>query len=105
MVLVGLSLVFKVWFCFVLVGNQLVKMAKNSTYVQSRSSPTRRRELRLREELRLGELKAQNFSVFATPRRGLLRLSVGPRLGEGPLRLGKLVVLFLFLFSVNSRNH
>ena len=51
-----------------------MKMAKNAIYVQSRSSPPRRRELHL------GEPEAPNLLVFATPRRGFLRLGVGPRL-------------------------
>ena len=40
---------------FVLVGNFRWKRGKYSIYVQCRSSPPRRRELRLREKLRLGE--------------------------------------------------
>ena len=58
----------------------------------------RRTNLHLGEELCLGEPEAPNFPVFAMPRCGLLCLGVGPRLGEGPLRLGKPVILFLFPF-------
>ena len=55
--------------------------------------------------IRLGEPKAPNFLVSAMPRRGLLCLGVGTRLGKGPLCLGELAVPFLFLSSLNSRNH
>ena len=53
----------------------------------------------------LGEPKAPNFPVSTTPRCGLLHLGVGTRLSKGPLRLGEPEVLFLFMSSVNSRNH
>ena len=76
-----------------------MRMAKNVIYVQSRSSLPRRRSASL------GEPEAPNLSVSAMPRHGLLRLGVGSRLGEGPLRLGEPKVLFLFPSSVNSRNH
>ena len=51
-----------------------------------------------RRSARLGKIEAQNFPVSATPQRGLLRLGVGPRLGKGPLSLGKLKVLFFSHF-------
>ena len=89
----------------VLVGNFRWKIGKNVISVQSRSSPPWRRELRLHEELRLGKPESPNLSVSATPRRGLLRLGVGPRLGEGPLRLGEPEVLFSLISFVNSGNH
>ena len=63
------------------------------------ASPPRRRSIHLCKP------KAPNLPVFATPQRGLLRLGIGPGLGEGPLRLSELAVPFLFLSSVNSRNH
>ena len=75
-----------------------MKMAKISIYVQSRSSPPRQKELHLHEKLRLGEPEAPNFLVFATPWRGLLRLGIGPCLGEGPLCLGEPEVLFFSPF-------
>ena len=75
-----------------------MNMAKISIFVQSRSSPPRRRELRLHEELCLGEPEAPNFPVSTTPRHGLLCLVVGPSLGEGPLRLGEPEVLFFSHF-------
>ena len=53
----------------------------------------------------LGELEAPKFPVSAMPRHGLLRLGIGPCLGEGPLRLGEPAILFLFLSFVNFRNH
>ena len=81
-----------------MVRNQPVKMAKNANFVQSQSSPPRRRELCLREELHLSELEAPNLPVFTTPRCGLLYLGVGPRLGEGPLCLGDPEVLFFSHF-------
>ena len=103
----------------VLVGNFRWKIGKNAISIQSRSSPPRRRELRLHEELLLGEPESPNLSVSATSRHGLLRLGVGPRLGkgplrlgegplllgEGPLRLGEPEVLFSLISFVNSRNH
>ena len=57
------------------------------------------------EALRLGEPEVPIFMVSTMPQCGLLRLGVSSRLGEGPLRLGEPEVLFLFLSSVNSRNH
>ena len=54
--------------------------------------------LHLTNHLRLGEPEALKFPVSVSPRQRLLRLSVGPRLGEGPLRLGEPAILFLFPF-------
>ena len=76
-----------------------MRMAKNSIFIQSRSSSPRRRELcltrgaspRLRTA-RLGEPEALKFLVSSSPQQGCLRL-------------GEPEVLFLFLSSVNSRNH
>ena len=68
---------------------------KGQTCFISVSSPTL---LRLGEGLRLSEPEAPKSLVSTSPQPGLLRL------GEG-LRLGEPVVLFLFLSSVNSRNH
>ena len=82
-----------------------MKMAKNAISVQFRSSPPRQRELCLCEELSLSEPEAPNLAVSAMPRCGLLYLSVGPCLGEGPLCLGKLDVLFSLFSFINSRNH
>ena len=69
------------------------------------ASPPRRRSTHLDEALRLGEgpsayanPKPQNFPVSALPRQRLLRLGVGPRLGESLLRLCEPAVLFLFPF-------
>ena len=59
----------------------------------------------MRRSACLGKPKATNFLVSTTPRHWLLCLGVGSRLSEGPLRLGEPEVLFLFLSSVNSRNH
>ena len=53
----------------------------------------------------LGEPKAPNFPFSATPHCGLLHLGVGTRLSKGPLCLSEHEVLFLFMSSVNSRNH
>ena len=65
-----------------------------------------------KEKLHLGEgfarlrkLEAQNLPIFASPWRRLLHLSEGPRLGEGPLRLGEPKVQFFPFPSINSRNH
>ena len=49
--------------------------------------------------IRLGEPEAPKSLISASPQQRLLRL------GEGPLCLGEPVVLFLFMSSVNSRNH
>ena len=86
------------WFCG-FVGNFRWKRGKNVISIQSRSSSPRRRSAHL------GEPEVPNLSISTTPRRGLLRLSVGPHLGKGPLRLGEPEVLFCFLSSVNFRNH
>ena len=52
----------------------------------------------MRRSTFLGEPEVPNLLFFAMPRRGLLSLSVGPHLGEGPLHLGELEVLFFSPF-------
>ena len=77
----------------ILVGNLLVKNGKDASFqFQADASPPKRRSICL------GKPKALKFPVSTSPRQRLLRLSQG-------LRLGKPEVLFLFLSSVNSRNH
>ena len=63
------------------------------------SSPRRR-------SVRLSEPEVLNFPVSASPRRRLLCLGEGLRLGDEDLfRLGESEVLFLFISSINPRNH
>ena len=51
-----------------------------------------------RRSVSLGEPEALNLPVSITPRHGLLRLDVGPHLGEGPLHLSEPKVLFFLSF-------
>ena len=70
----------------------MVKNGKKASILEHDASTPRRRFVHL------GEPKAPKFPVFGLPQGRLIRLGLGPCLGEGPLRLGELAVLFLFPF-------
>ena len=57
-------------------------------YFQLNASLPRRSSARLSEGLHLGKPEAPKLPVSASPRQRLLRLCIGPHLGEDPLRLG-----------------